>query len=138
MVSTWLQMSRTGSFQPRSVDSFVSASLEEGTQHTEEQHEIQVERIAGRQTLPRTMGALLPRLTRTQSQLGYVSINRSMVVDVSVETTTEWSNISPNLQTSTAYATRPSRPRAATTNNVVERAKDFVFKLRRKSRGEDP
>ncbi|KAG8221242.1 hypothetical protein J3R82DRAFT_1404 [Butyriboletus roseoflavus] len=129
---------------PRSVESFVSASLEKVTQHTEEQHETQVERIAGRQTLPRTMGALLPRrLTRTQSQLGYLSINRSTVVDVSVETTTEWSQLSSNLQTSTAYATRPSRPRAATMNivrsgNLVERAKDFVCKLRRKSRGEDP
>lgn len=133
-------MTQTGSLQPRSVDSFISATCEEGTRHSEEQNEIRVERIVGRQTLPRTVGALLPgRLTRPQSQLGHVSINTCTVVDVSVETTTTSSHHSPNLQTSTAYATTPSRPRAATVDaptsygSLVERAKDFARKLRRKN-----
>lgn len=125
--------------QPRSVDSLVSEKSEQEVHYTEEEHEIQVERIAGRQSLPKTMGALLPRrLARHQSQLDYVSIKRGMVIDVSVETTTEPSRLSSDLHTSTAYATRPSRARAATvdilsSNSLMERAKDLARKLRRKS-----
>jgi len=124
---------------PRSVESFVSQNSEEETQHTDAQHDIQVERIAGRQTLPKTVGALLPRrLTRAQSHLDITSINKGMVIiDVSVETTTESSCFPPNMQASTAYA---ARPRAATVGvmtshgGLMERAKDFARKLRRKSR----
>jgi len=125
---------------PRSVESCVSDNSEEETQHTDEQHEIQVERIAGHQTLPKTVGVLLPRrLAHAQSQLDFASINRGMVIDVSVETTTESSHFPPNLQRSTAYA---ARPRAATVGvltshgGLVELAKDFARKLRRKSRAE--
>lgn len=128
--------------QPRSVDSLVSGNSEE-TRHSDEPHEIRVERITGRHSLPKTMGALLPRrLTGAQSPLDYVSGNRNMVIDVSIETTTESSGISPSLQMSMAYATSTSRPRAATVGaqthqlGLVDRAKDFARKLRRKSRGE--
>ncbi|KAG9312165.1 hypothetical protein JVU11DRAFT_7456 [Chiua virens] len=140
-----LANAHTGYFQPRSVESMASENLEEETPQTEEEHEIQVERIAGRQTLPKTVGALLPRrLTRAQSHHDYVSITRGMVIDVSVETTTESSQSSPNMQTSTAYATRPSRLRAATVGTIpipaslVERAKDFARKLRGKGRTDLP
>jgi len=132
---------------PRSVDSFASDKSEQATLETEEEHEIQVERISGRQSLPKSVGALLPRrLTRAQSQVDYVSITKGMVIDVSVETTTELSCFSPSQHMSTAYATRPSRPRAATVDilnlachvGLMERAKGFARKLRRKSRGEVP
>ncbi|KAG6381997.1 hypothetical protein JVT61DRAFT_628 [Boletus reticuloceps] len=129
---------------PRSVESFVSEISEE-TQHTDEQHEILVERIAGRQTLPQTVGALLPRrLTRVQSHLDYTSINGSMVIDVSVETTMESTHLAPDMQSSTVYTAGPSRSRAATVGvmtfngGLVERAKDLARKLRRKSGAELP
>lgn len=123
----------------------MSVNSEEETQRTDEQHEIRVERIAGRQSLPQTVGSLLPRrLTRAQSQIDCSSINRNMVIDVSVETTMESSHLPPNMKTSTAYATRPARSRAATVGVVtshgglVERARDFARKLRRKSKAEVP
>jgi len=127
---------------PRSVDSLVSENSKE-TRHGEEPHEIRVERINGRYSLPKTVGALLPRrLTRAQSSLDYVPGDRNMVIDVSVETTTESSGISPSLQMSMAYATNTSRRRAATVGTqthqlgLVDRARDFARKLRRKSRAE--
>lgn len=138
-------MTQTAVSQPGSVDSFASDNSEQATPETEEEHEIQVERISGRQSLPKSVGALLPRrLTRARSQLDYVSINKSMVIDVSVETTTELSRFSSDLQMSTAYAARPSRARAATVDalhlachvGLLERAKGFARKLKRKSRGE--
>lgn len=137
-------MTQTTSFQPRSVESLVSGCSGEETHHTDEQHEIRVEIIAGRQTLPQTVGALLPRrLARAKSQIDCSAMNRDMVIDVSVETTTESPHLPPNV--SAAYATRPLRSRAATTDIVmgpqgglVGRAKGFASKLRRKSRADVP
>ncbi|KIL00863.1 hypothetical protein PAXRUDRAFT_29488 [Paxillus rubicundulus Ve08.2h10] len=135
---------------PRSFESLISEGLEDEARLEDNQHVTQVERITGRQTLPKTVGAMLPRrLSRTQSQTMYVPRKRSVAISISVEkTTADTPHITTsNGGTSTAYATKPLRSRASTIDvpgarvsggSLMERAKDFARKLRRKSRADPP
>ncbi|KAF9228485.1 hypothetical protein BS17DRAFT_341157 [Gyrodon lividus] len=134
---------------PRSFESFISEGTEETHCLEDNTHVTQVERIAGRQTLPKTVGAMLPRrLSRTQSQNIYIRSKRNLVIDISVEkTTADTSHTPPHGSNSTAYATKPLRPRASTMGvtvsqlsggSLMEQARDFMRKLRRKSRAEPP
>jgi len=127
---------------PRSWESLVSEASEDETHRLEDNQQVtQVDRIAGRQTLPKTMGAMLPRsLSRAQSQTLIVPTRSVVTVDISVEKTTAVaSHTEPDGRTSIAYATKPLRPRASTLHaqpsggNLMERAKYFARKLQRKS-----
>ncbi|KAH7921443.1 hypothetical protein BV22DRAFT_1038658 [Leucogyrophana mollusca] len=139
---------------PRSVESFISegADLEDDTYHLEDDHHVtQVERIAGRQTLPKTMGAILPRrLSRTQSQNVLSSANTNVVIGVSVEeATVDASHPRHEGSRAMAYATKSTalRTRASTLsvpnaqpsgNSLMARAKGIAQKMRRKSKAGPP
>ncbi|KAF8841711.1 hypothetical protein BDN67DRAFT_966785 [Paxillus ammoniavirescens] len=134
---------------PRSFESLISEGSEDEARLEDNQHVTQVERITGRQTLPKTVGAMLPRrLSRTQSQTMYVPSKKNVAISISVErTTANASHTPPDSRTSTAYATKTLRSRASTIDvpvsqssggGLMERAKDFARKLRRKSRADPP
>jgi len=135
---------------PRSFESLISEGLEDEARSEDNRHVTQVERITGRQTFPKTVGAMLPRrLSRTQSQTMYVPSKRNVAISISVEKTTanDAPHTPPDSMTSTAYAAKPLRSRASTIDippsqssggGLMERAKDFARKLRRKSRADPP
>ncbi|KAH7911386.1 hypothetical protein BJ138DRAFT_1113260 [Hygrophoropsis aurantiaca] len=138
---------------PRSVESFISegAEVDDDTYHQEDAHHVtQVERIAGRQTLPKSVGAILPRrLSRTQSQ-NVLSSGNTVVIGVSVEEATiDTSHPRHEGARATAYATKSPalRNRASTltfpsgqtsANGFMARAKGLAQKIRRISKAGTP
>lgn len=105
-----------------------------------DQHATEIERIGGRQTIPKTMETLLPRRlsrTKTRSQSLFVTSNTNVVIGVSVERRTT-DDLGPTEQSWTVHAPKARRARAFTIDfpppgsNLVGRAKEFAQRIRRK------
>jgi len=108
-----------------------------------DQRATEIERIAGRQTIPKTMETLLPRRlsrTKTRSQSLFVTSNTNVVIGVSIERTTT-DDPGPTEQSWIVHAPKARRARAFTIDfpppnhsgsNLVGRAKEFAQRIRRK------
>ncbi|KIM62351.1 hypothetical protein SCLCIDRAFT_119735 [Scleroderma citrinum Foug A] len=105
-----------------------------------DQRATEIERIAGRQTNPKTMGTRRLSRAKTRSQSLFVTSNTNVVIGVSVErTTTDCPG--PTEPSWTVHAPNPRRARAFTIDflpsnhpgpNLVGRAKEFAQRIRRK------
>lgn len=105
-----------------------------------DQRATEIERIAGRQTNPKTMGTRRLSRAKTRSQSLFVTTNTNVVIGVSVErTTTDCPG--PTEPSWTVHAPNPRRARAFTIDflpsnhpgpNLVGRAKEFAQRIRRK------
>ncbi|KAL4068671.1 hypothetical protein V8B97DRAFT_2008581 [Scleroderma yunnanense] len=134
-------------WMPKYFQPFISGddnhNIREGDQHV-----IEIQRLAGRQTFPKTVETLLPRRlsrTLTRSQSLFVTSNTTVVIGVSIErTTTESPGTHPSEQCSTVHAPKARRARAYTIDipppshsggNLVQRTKEFARRMRRKKQG---
>jgi len=131
----------------KSFASGASAHVDDEGAHLEDNHVTQMHQIAGRQSISKTIGSLLPRrLSRTRSANILVG-EANVMIGVSVEEATEESAEGAEASQTVIHApgalrNQPSRLTMAGSsparNNWVAKAKGFTQKFRRKSKAAGP